>query len=241
LIHPNICRVLDQGVLSNTKQVFGVFEYIEGLTLTRLIETEGPMNADRFCNVFSALCAAMEFAHQSEKCIILRNLNPDNIIIRKVDGLDQPVIIDFDCADALNDPGRERLWQMGEFVGLPAGAITDKLPPGLASYFSPELCIGYKITPASDVYSMACCMFYALTGTPPFVGTTLIDTMQMQIADHPVMTRVPVPFEQILHKAFEKRAEDRLQTMTDFKNAILKLRPHQDNKQLKFSSSRPIH
>ncbi len=241
LSHPNICKVLDFGAVSGMKRPFVMLPFHEGPTLTELVKKEGPLTPEIFCDTFAAICDAMQHAHENRKRIVHRSLKPDNIIMSKVDGEIHPIIIDFGFADALGDDSGKQLWQMGETVGVMCDFLSE--PEQRCSdffYLSPEHCMGHKIVETSDIYSLGCCMYFALTGEPPFVGRSAIDAMQMHIAEQPARGKLPPNSEPIVLKTLEKQSKDRFQSMAELRDAILKAKPHQNKKKLGFSFSRVI-
>ncbi len=98
---------------------------------------------------------------------------------------------------------------------------------GTTTYMSPEHCLGKNLDPRSDVYSFACIMYEVLTGSPPFMGDNVLDTLQRQISEAPKLLRIargkddlPVAVENIVHKALAKNPADRFQSMDELKAAL---------------------
>src|SRR5579885_3239512 len=110
-------------------------------------------------------------AHAHEQGVIHRDLKPTNIFLDQRHGREEPVIIDFQLAK-LRGIDEARYSQIGELVGTPP-------------YMSPEQCMGHAIDERSDLYSLGCTMYFALTGAPPFEGKSMIHTMQMHMSETP--------------------------------------------------------
>lgn len=215
LQHPGIVTVFDFG-FEDQKLPYLVMDFINGRTLDTVLLNEGPLSPERFRALFFKLCSAM--AHVHERRIVHRNLKPSNFMIYKdANGNQFPEIIDFHLAEYLL-PLSELIPSLtlpGEIVGTPA-------------YMSPEQCLGDRITERSDIYSMGCAMYFALTNRPPFHASTSVDTMQMQIHLEPPKGKLPEEFEPIIWKAIEKRPENRYQTMAEL-GELLGGRPVEKN------------
>lgn len=97
--------------------------------------------------------------------------------------------------------------QIGELFGTP-------------TYMSPEHCMAQKTDERSDIYSMGCAMYFALTGSPPFKGISVIDTMQMHMSTEPNADRLPDEVAEIVLNSLEKKPQDRFQTMESLADSI---------------------
>lgn len=215
LYHPGIVTVFDYNFTPDG-QSYLVQEYVEGTTLSTIVERDGPLKLDRFRKIFFILCKAMAYSH--DKGVIHRDLKPSHFLITsyKPDenwlksnpplpieaGGELPVIVDFRLAKLLPSSGKSavELTHPGEILGTPY-------------YMSPEHCMAQKIDQRSDVYSMGCAMYFAFTGEPPFKGDSAIETMQMHLRTKLEPGRLPSEIEAIVLTAMAKKPEDRIQTM----------------------------
>ena len=181
LNHANIVRIHDCG-LSNG-QAFIIMDFVEGQSLEKIIH-EAPMTPERAVEVFVQISEALNHAH--ERGIIHRDLKPSNVMLTTdKNGFDVVKVVDFGIAKLLtSDDGMtmNNLTQTGEVFGSPL-------------YMSPEQCAGKKLDSRSDIYSLGCLMYEALTGYAPIVGQNFLDTMQKHITD------LPTPFPPELAKS----------------------------------------
>ncbi len=130
-----------------------------------------------------------------------RDLKPSNILLT-ADGV--PKVSDFGLAKLLDaDSGRTI---SGEPVGTP-------------SYMAPEQAAGQakRVGPAADVYALGAILYESLTGRPPFLGESALETIKMVTASEVVAPRklraeVPRDLETICLKCLEKRQNDRYPT-----------------------------
>ncbi len=83
-------------------------------------------------------------------------------------------------------------------------------------------CQGLEIDGRSDIYSMGCLIYETLAGKPPFAGNTLLETMSKHLAEEvPEIKALSKDMNQILRKTLAKKAEDRFQTASELKAALL--------------------
>ena len=73
-------------------------EWIEGETLTQIIQRQGPLKEQTVTAILSSLLPVLTQVHQHR--IVHRDIKPDNIILRHRDG--QPVLIDFGAGEGNN-------------------------------------------------------------------------------------------------------------------------------------------
>ncbi len=98
---------------------------------------------------------------------------------------------------------------------------------GTPLYMSPEQCRGEKLSPRSDIYSLAVIAYQMLSGKTPFTGdfTTVMDSHK-EIAPPPLEAkRVPKKVKKVLFSALAKEKDERPQTAEAFAS---KLRSHSE-------------
>jgi eukaryotic-like serine/threonine-protein kinase len=74
----NVIHVTDFGT-SEEGYVYLVMEYLEGLTLKRAVQTDGPFSMDRILHVSRQIGDALDAAHAQN--VIHRDLKPENIML----------------------------------------------------------------------------------------------------------------------------------------------------------------
>ncbi|MBX9668927.1 MAG: protein kinase [Candidatus Obscuribacterales bacterium] len=165
LTHSNLVSILDFGVTADGDP-FMVMEYLEGKTLENLIG-EDKLSLIEVVSIVQDCCDALAYAHRHG--VTHRDLKPANIVlVSDLTGAEKiPKILDFGIAKVA-DAGRAslHLTQTGSIFGTPP-------------YMSPEQCAGGEITDRSDVYSMGCVLYEALTGCKPFFGKTVLETYHL--------------------------------------------------------------
>ncbi|HYI07678.1 MAG TPA: response regulator [Thermoanaerobaculia bacterium] len=102
--------------------------------------------------------------------------------------VDEVLRIGREAAAALRDVHGE-LWPSAisvssDGIGVVPSGVADRTRYG--QYAAPERILGKPATPASDVFSLAAILFHALTGRPPFRGSTPAEVMLSVCADKPI-------------------------------------------------------
>ena len=94
--HPNSIQVFDYGQLQDGR-CYLVMEFLEGMTLSDLIRTEGAVSVKRTVTIAEQILMALGAAHA--KGIVHRDLKPDNVMILSQYGkTDFVKVLDFGIA-----------------------------------------------------------------------------------------------------------------------------------------------
>lgn len=214
LSHPNIITVYDFGVDEN-KTAFLVMDYLEGTNLGDIIDNNGPLCENDVLYIFPQVARGLIHAHARN--VIHRDLKPRNLVLTvEEDGSVLVQIVDFGIAKivAQGSDQSSTLTRTGEVFGSPI-------------YMSPEQCLSETLDVRSDIYSMGCVMYEALTGLPPFLGNNPMETMSMHVEDEPQPFSEVMPhnliskkLEKIVFKCLEKEKEDRFESVQELLDAF---------------------
>jgi serine/threonine protein kinase len=151
LDHPNLVHAYDAGHDGNVHYL--VTEFVPGTDLRRLIRSEGPLTIQQAASIVMQAALALEYAH--ERGLIHRDMKPGNILVTP-EGTAK--VSDLGLANFMNEEGENP--RAGKIVGT-------------ADYLAPEQIRNpHDITKASDIYSLGCTLYYAVTGKVPFPGGT---------------------------------------------------------------------
>lgn len=205
LAHPNIVRILDFGATSSGSP-YMVLEHSKGITLDIELQENGPLSPDGARNVFSQLVKALAYCH--DHAVMHRDLKPENILLcpSKRDDSIFVKLIDFGIA----------MVEDQESTSINGRTIT-----GTPAYMPPDQVRGYAYDTRSEVYSLGCVLFEALTGRPPFIGATALDVLNKHANDEPPSVNdwapqaIPEDLERIIEKCLQKRPSDRYQNMQE--------------------------
>ncbi|MBX9686232.1 MAG: serine/threonine protein kinase, partial [Candidatus Obscuribacterales bacterium] len=196
LKHRNLITMLEFG-FSKHGQPYMTMEYLEGSSLSTIIDEGGRLEVRKFINIFTQICDGLNHAHQ--KGVVHRDVKPSNVMIIKSEaGVDIAKILDFGIAKRHVEENKDNLTPTGNVLGSPA-------------YIAPEQCAGADADPRSDIYSLGCVMYEALTGQPPFVHDSAIKVLLMQLSEVPTPLGVmcpdvefPLELETIVMRCLEK-------------------------------------
>jgi eukaryotic-like serine/threonine-protein kinase len=214
LAHPNVIGVFDFGI-APTGQPYLVMDFLVGESLADIIKRDNHVPDKRAIGLFMQACDALEHAHK--KGVIHRDLKSSNIMVIDAEGKPDTVkVVDFGIAKLMPSSGKQaqNLTQTGEIFGSPI-------------YMSPEQCLGQPLDARSDIYSMGVLMYEALTGYPPLMGHTIVDTMQLHVGTKPsafTEMRPDLSFTQelqdVVFKSLQKNPNDRFHSMQEFYQAL---------------------
>lgn len=135
-------------------------EYVQGTDLYRTVRQTGAMGLGPAARLMADVALALDHSHRHG--IVHADLKPANIMVlpREIRHLHHGTrckILDFGLAiDLARPPERASLSSKGNIAGT-------------LSYMAPEQTYPDKLpVPASDLYSLGCTFFYALTAKPPY-------------------------------------------------------------------------
>lgn len=214
MVHPNIIGMHEVGTASSG-QPYIVMDFLEGETLLRVLKRDGRISVKRCVKIMLQVCDAV--AHMHNQKIIHRDLKPGNIMLVET-AFDSDVVKMFDLgfAKIRSEPGSNKgdLTQFGDVLGTPL-------------YMSPEQTQGMPLDSRSDIYSLGCVMYEMLAGSAPLVGSSVLETMQMQVKEKPKTLDdarpdlyIPEQLTQIVFQAMEKDPDARYQSISDLKRDL---------------------
>jgi len=212
LNHPNIVKVFDFGVTGGGTP-YMVMEHISSQSLERLIAQDGALKTSLALSIMSQIADALAYAHENH--ILHRDLKPGNILIVEEQGRLRAKLIDFGVAK-LQESERDTL------------RINNTTLVGTPAYMSPDQPRGLKYTEQSEIYSLGCVLFEALSGRPPFVVDSPLETIARHAKD-------PVPrldehsssdgettgaLNELIKKCLDKEPDNRFESSSALKHAI---------------------
>lgn len=211
LSHPNIVNCAAFGIHDN--MCFLVMDFVDGINLRDEVETHGPLSEVRVRTIFDQILSALQHAHESG--VIHRDLKPDNIMLVKGEN-DLVKLVDFGIAkiqpeEELKHISHNDLTQHDPILGSP-------------QYVSPEQAFGTELDPRSDLYSLGCVMYFALSGHAPFEDPDLLQIIRKHIEEQPesLPESVSAGMANVVCTAMEKESAHRFHTAADMNIALQK-------------------
>ena len=151
-----------KSVFIQNETAYIVMDFIEGETLLKKLQREGPMDYGTCVSLMTPIMQALSEVHKHG--IIHRDISPDNIMVQN-DG--RLILLDLGAAKDLDIQGKDGNMQSSQMVAKQG--------------FSPVEQYGRdgKIGSWTDVYAMAATIYYCCTGVLPPSATdrTIGDTL----------------------------------------------------------------
>ncbi|MEM0926696.1 MAG: Hsp70 family protein, partial [Planctomycetota bacterium] len=182
VLHPNIVTAFDAGEHHPSDQDaradrssesggihYLVMEYVDGITLTRLVAKQGPLSPGMAASIVRQASLGLLHAHRNG--IIHRDVKPGNLI-RANDGTIK--VLDLGLAQISNilwsDDGRE----LGRVQDPDSHHKRKGRLVGTLAYMAPEqLENPDDADPRSDIYSLGGVLYFLLAAKPPYPGEYL--------------------------------------------------------------------
>ena len=190
-----------KSVFIQNETAYIVMDFIEGETLLKKLQKNGPMDFDSCVKLMTPIMQALAEVH--EHGIIHRDSSPDNIMVRP-DG--KLILLDLGAAKDLDIQGNDGGVQSSQMVAKHG--------------FSPieQYSKSGKVGPWTDIYAMAATIYYCCTGIlpPPATDRTIDDTLACQ----PRLTHAQFG---ILADCMRMRPQDRPQSMDTLLQMLTRL------------------
>ncbi|MFE0105053.1 serine/threonine-protein kinase [Streptomyces sp. NPDC059009] len=184
--HRNVVTVYD--VASEDGRPWIVMELVRGLSLSEVLEAEGPMPPQRAAHIGAEVLAALRAAHEAG--VLHRDVKPGNVLLAN-DG--RVVLTDFGIAMV---EGSSALTMTGEVVGSP-------------EFLAPERALGQRPGPASDLWSLGVLLYAAVEGNSPFRQDTPLSTLRAVVDEELPPPRHAGPLTSVVEGLLRKDPAER--------------------------------
>ena len=211
LNHPHVVSAFDAESVADTH--FLVMEYVAGESLAAVLHGERRLPVAAACEYIRQ--AALGLAHAHEQGMVHRDIKPHNLLVTR-DSAGRPLIkiLDLGLARFTNPAGDDdELTYTGQVMGTP-------------DYISPEQCRNSRTADIrSDIYSLGCTLFRALTGRVPFQGANVVEKLMARNMQEPprleaFLAEAPVGLPEVLAKLLARDPAGRYQTPLEVVRAL---------------------
>lgn len=202
LRHPNIVKTLEFGITTDDEE-FLVMEFVEGVSLSYLVETQSPQMKKNCLWYCIQLGDALEAVHRAG--YIHRDLCPRNVIVSN-DGVVK--LIDFGLVVPNTDPYKR------------PGNRT-----GTANYMAPELIKRQSTDQRIDIFSYAVTCFEMFTRQLPWDSGDTLESVLQHINAPPrdiqkIAPNLDIEVCETIMRGLEQTPQDRWQTAREMVNAL---------------------
>jgi len=214
LNHPNLVRLSYADKEGDT--YFLVTEFVPGSDMRRLVHYHGAMSQQKAALLVSQAASALEHAHGQG--MIHRDVKPGNILITPT--------------------GHAKLTDLGLAFFSDDPAETSQLKPkhivGTADFLAPEIIVTpSEVRSVSDIYSLGCTLYYAVTGKVPFPGGDTADKLRRHLDELPISPcrlnpNVDPRFAEVIAAMMHKRPEQRISTAAEVTKLLKPWLPPED-------------
>jgi len=193
--HPGIPCLHECGLLPDGRPWIAM-DLVDGTPLAARMHQQGVVSPDEVIDLVGSVADVLAAAH--DRGVTHRDLKPDNIFLTPHDGGYPVRVIDWGIAHHL---AGARYTNMNEAIGTP-------------TYMAPEQARGGPTDGHCDIYGLGIVAYQALTGRPPFVGSSSVEILVQHLnrpvpALAPRCPDAPIGFvelvENMLIKSFENR------------------------------------
>jgi serine/threonine protein kinase len=164
--------------------------YVDGPSLSTLIENEGPLSEFQWFELATGLMSGLSGIHAVG--VIHRDIKPSNILMSATG----PRVIDFGISFSSDATALTR-------TGMVAGTPT---------WFSPEQFHGTKITSAVDNFAAGSTLYFAATGSSPWgkEDTSVANTMNQILTKEPDLSLLSENQRIIISQLLDKNPKNRI-------------------------------
>ncbi|MCQ4080024.1 serine/threonine protein kinase [Streptomyces sp. RB6PN25] len=207
--HPHIIPVFEAGEAEGV--LFIAMRYVQGQDLRALLDREGRLPVQATTRIALQVASALDAAHAH--ALVHRDVKPGNILLAEGVDAEHPehvYLTDFGLTKkSLSLSG---LTTVGQFVGT-------------LDYVAPEQIEGKPVDGRCDVYSLACVVFEALTGAPPFRRDDDVALLWAHLNAPPpspssLCPGLPAALDEVMATALAKSPEDRYGSCVAFVTAL---------------------
>jgi len=220
LEHPATVEIFDYG-RTRDGTFYYAMEYIDGITLARLVEKDGAQPVPRVAYILRQVCESLREAHG--KGLIHRDVKPQNIMLCERGGESDVVkVLDFGLIKDVRATDTRDITQYARLLGTPL-------------YMSPERVRDPAVAdPRADIYAVGTVAYYLLTAQRLFDAPNELELQRMVLeveaprASAAAPQRLPPALDDLIARCLAKdpaARPQRVDELIDLFAAILREQP----------------
>jgi serine/threonine-protein kinase len=196
--HPHIIPIYRAGQFEDA--LYLAMRFVDGTDLRGLLARTGPLDLRLAVRVFDQIGSALDAAHEHD--LVHRDVKPGNVLVDEDGG----------------GPDRFHLYLTDFGLTKRTASLSGLTVPGhflgTVDYVAPEQITGRPTDARTDVYSLGCVLFEALTGDRPFDRDTDAAVLFAHLHDRPpsvarARSDLPRVVDRIVAKAMAKQPDGR--------------------------------
>ncbi|WP_193607539.1 protein kinase domain-containing protein [Nocardioides lijunqiniae] len=191
---PHVVHVYAHGEADG--RLYIATQLVDGGDLGQLLSRHGAPPPRLALEVLAQVAGGLAAAHA--RGLVHRDIKPANVLVAQGDSATRAYLADFGIARRVD--GQSQLTTAGGTLGTP-------------TYMAPELHLGSEPGVASDIYSLGCLLWSALSGDAPYRGTSDYQVVTAHLEDPvpqlPETSLLARETNRVLRRAMAKRPEDR--------------------------------
>ena len=199
--------------------IYFLMEFVEGRSLARALEEEGPFPAERAIRLGLQVCDGLMAAHEGPEPVVHRDLKLENLMLTKDrSGGEMVKILDFGIAKIAEREADSRLTTVGAL--------------GTPGYAAPEQLRAEQVDGRTDLFAFGVILYALLTGRDPWLGRLAHEPTNqiyelMAASDRAQMipmaktgVSVPAAMNHIVQRLLQRDPADRFQSARDLRDAL---------------------
>lgn len=213
LSHPNIVAAFDADC-ARGNTYYLVMEYVNGIDLETWCKKAAPLPIDWTCECIRQAALGLQHAHNKD--LVHRDIKPSNLLVVGKDTTTAPLvkILDMGIAQFTKEETQKtRITATGQIIGT-------------LDYIAPEQALDAKAADCrSDIFSLGCTLFEALTGEPAITGNNATEKL-FALATKDIRRlselrpEIPPELDAVVNKMVQREPEDRYQTALEVAEAL---------------------
>lgn len=236
---PYIVHLYDYFIEGNSHYI--VEEFVDGMSLSQMLEKQGPLGTEVSLLVFLDACYALKFAH--DRGIVHRDIKPGNILISR---RAEVKLADFGIA-ASDKIEEIAVTKSDKIVTKTASDVTmSGVTLGTPAYMSPEqITDSRSVDNRADIYSMGVMLYEMLTGTKPFPGKISEENLKLinkgkYTNPRKIDKSIPRVIARMIRKMLKGNPDKRFQKIDDVIKIVKKYLGEFDTHQIRISLAQII-